>query len=63
MSRLDWVCICIILLGIILFLYGANYYNELVGWAGLVLFLGGFLAIIILYIYNWTKKQGVIQTP
>jgi NADH:ubiquinone oxidoreductase subunit 3 (subunit A) len=53
----------IILLGIILFLYGANYYNEPVGWTGLVLFIGGFLVIIIYYIYNWTKKQGVIQTP
>jgi len=62
-SRIDWICMGIILLGIILFLYGANYYNEPVGWTGLVLFIGGFLVIIIYYIYNWTKKQGVIQTP
>jgi hypothetical protein len=54
------------ILGIILFLYGANTYNDLVGWFGAFLFLGGLLAIIALYIYNWysaPKKQPEPQQP
>lgn len=59
MSRIDWICLALILLGIILFLYGANYYNTVVGWVGVVLFVGGIIAIIAFYIYNWLVNRYV----
>jgi membrane-bound ClpP family serine protease len=52
LSREDWACIGLIILGIVLFLIGANYYNAIVGWLGVFLFLGGILALIALYVYN-----------
>jgi membrane-bound ClpP family serine protease len=65
MSREDWACVCLIILGILLFLVGANYYNSLVGWLGVFLFVGGILALIILYVYNSLtkpKSQSESQT-
>ena len=56
LSRGDWVCIGLIILGIILFLIGANYYNPVVGWLGVFLLLGGILALIALYVYNLLSK-------
>lgn len=66
MSREDWICILLIILGIILVLYGANYYNNLVGWFGIFLFLGGVLALILLYVYNSLAKhetEEALQSP
>jgi FtsH-binding integral membrane protein len=57
MSRTNWACVGIILLSIILFLYGANYYNAVVGWAGVFLFIGGIMAFLILYIYRELTKK------
>jgi membrane-bound ClpP family serine protease len=57
MSRTDWVCLGIIVLGVMLFLYGANYYNAIVGWAGVYLFITGILVIIVLYIYGELIKK------
>jgi FtsH-binding integral membrane protein len=56
LSREDWACIGLIIFGIILFLIGANYYNPIVGWTGVFLFLGGILALIALYVYNILSK-------
>lgn len=63
MSREDWACFFIIVLGIILFLVGANLYNAFVGWLGVFLFLGGIIALVALYMYNWllTKKPSQQQ--
>jgi hypothetical protein len=45
-------------LGFALFLYGANFFDAIVGWIGVYLFFGGILAYLILYIYSeWTKKK------
>ncbi len=63
MSRIDWILVGIILLGVFLFLYGANYYNEVAGWAGFALFVSGIAALIILYIYHWIIKQNNVQKP
>jgi membrane-bound ClpP family serine protease len=57
MSQEDWACIGLIIIGIILILIGANYYNEVFGWLGVFLFLVGILAIIALYVYNSLKKE------
>ena len=62
MSRADWVFFCLLILGVILFLIGANYYNSLVGWLGVFLFVGSVVAWILLYVYNWLKNRNV-QKP
>ena len=55
MSRNDWVCVGIMILGIVLFLYGANYYDNVVGWTGLYFVVGGFVALVLLAVYNTLK--------
>ena len=62
MSLANWVCIVLVISGIIVFLYGANFYISTVGWAGLyVLILGG-VTLLALYIYGeLTKKPN--QNP
>jgi hypothetical protein len=62
MSRADWVFFGLLVLGIILFLIGANYWNDVVGWLGVFLFVGSIVAWIVLYVYNWLKKRDV-QKP
>jgi hypothetical protein len=62
MSWIDWVCLGIIVLGVVLFLYGANHYDATVGWAGVYLFGAGLLVILVLYIYGELTKVKV-QNP
>ena len=57
MSWINWACLGIVILGIILFLYGANYYDAAVGWAGVFLFIAGILAFLIHYIYGELTKK------
>lgn len=45
------------LVGIILFLYGANYYDNTVGWAGIILVIASFVAWIVLKVYVFTRKK------
>ena len=57
MSWTNWVCLGIIVLGVTLFLYGANYFDAAIGWAGVALFIIGILAFLILYIYGELTKK------
>ena len=57
MSWINWVCLGMIVLGVVLFLYGANYYDATVGWAGVYLVIIGILAILVLYIYGELTKK------
>lgn len=61
-SRTDWACLGIIILGILLFLIGANVYNAYVGWFGVFLFVGGALFWIARYVYGMLVKRQV-QKP
>ncbi len=64
MSRLvDLTCLLAVVLGIVLFLYGANYYDNLVGWAGVYLFVGGIFARIIIFAYKKSAKKLPAQNP
>jgi len=62
MSWTDWPFLGVVILGFVLFLYGANFYNVVVGWAGVLLFFGGIIAFLVLYIYGELKKEEV-QNP
>ena len=58
MTRADWACLVVVILGFALFLYGANLFNAVVGWAGVSIFFGGILVFLVLYIYGeLTKKE------
>jgi membrane-bound ClpP family serine protease len=57
MSWINWACIGIIVLGVVLFLYGANYYDATVGWAGVYLVIIGLIAMLVLYIYGELTKK------
>jgi len=63
MSWTDWVCLGMIALGFVLFLYGANYYDATIGWAGMYLVIIGILAFLILYIYSELTKKATPQNP
>jgi len=58
MSWINWACISVILLGIVLFLYGANVYDAAVGYAGIFLFLAGVISLFALYIYGELTKKS-----
>jgi len=46
-------------MGVILFLYGANYYNAVIGWTGFSLILGGFFAEIAFKVYESVRKKAI----
>ena len=60
MSRVNWACVGIILLSVILFLYGANSYNAFVGWTGVFLFIAGVMAFLLLYIYRELTQKVTV---
>jgi len=57
MSWKEILCVCVIVVGMILFLYGANYYNAVIGWTGFSLILGSFFAEIVFKVYERTRKK------
>lgn len=59
MSWKDIMCLCVIVIGIVLFLYGSNYYNAMAGWTGVYFIIGGFFAEIILKVYESVRKKEV----
>jgi hypothetical protein len=62
-SWTDWACFGAVMLGLVLFLYGANFYDVIVGWIGVYLFFGAILAFLILYIYGELTKKEEVQNP
>ncbi len=63
---MDWrglACLFVVILGVVFFLYGANYYDNIVGWTGVYLFVGGILVYAILWIFRQVKKREVDQKP
>ncbi|MGA3290912.1 MAG: hypothetical protein ABSD42_11815 [Candidatus Bathyarchaeia archaeon] len=57
MSWTDWACLGIFILGFLLFLYGANIYNAIIGYTGVYLFIGAIVAYLIIYIYKELTKK------
>ena len=50
-----------VILGLVLFLYGANYYNEVVGWIGFFLIVVTIIAWIAMLVYRFIEKR--VQNP
>jgi hypothetical protein len=60
MSWTDWVSLGVFIAGFILFLYGANYYQSAVGWAGVYIFIGAVGFFVLKHVYlGLTKKPKV----
>jgi len=55
------VCALASILGVILFLVGANYYNALVGWLGVCLVVGGVLVYIALRLRVYLARRRADQ--
>jgi hypothetical protein len=55
----DIVLLYVMLAGLILFLYGANYYNALLGWTGVCLFVGWFLVGVALIVSKRVRKREI----
>jgi hypothetical protein len=51
------VCLLIVVLGFILFLYGANYYDATIGWTGVGLFVGGIVLYVVLKLLESRQKK------
>jgi len=63
---MDWkgpACLLVVILGVILFVYGANYYDNVVGWTGVYLFFGGIIAYALLTVFWHPAKSASDQKP
>jgi ABC-type bacteriocin/lantibiotic exporter with double-glycine peptidase domain len=63
MTRLDLACLGMVILGFVLFLYGANFFDVVIGWVGVYLIIGGILVFLLFYIYNELTKKVEDQNP
>ncbi|MGA3191273.1 MAG: hypothetical protein ABSD73_02020 [Candidatus Bathyarchaeia archaeon] len=57
MWRRDVVFLFLVILGVVLFLYGANYYGVTVGWTGIGLLVAGFFGYLALKVYEASAKK------
>ncbi len=57
MSWKDLICLCTVIVGLVLFLYGANYFDALIGWTGVYVVIAGFFVEIVLTILESLKKK------
>jgi hypothetical protein len=58
MSWKDIICIVLVRLGIVLFLYGSNAYDAVAGYAGIGLFIGGIVLYVVLQAYKAALKNS-----
>ena len=58
MSWMNWACVVVMLLGFVLFLYGANFYDAGVGYAGIFFFLAGIIGFLVLYVYGKLSEKA-----
>jgi hypothetical protein len=59
----DVECVCVIVVGMVLFLYGANYYDAAIGWIGFFLTAVGLFAEVVFRVYEFVKKRAFGQKP
>lgn len=63
MSKIDWACLGFFILGFLLFLYGSNTYNAIIGYTGIYLFIGSIIAYLIIYVYKELTKKPPAPPP
>lgn len=52
------VCSVLVVVGVLLFLYGVNTYNVVMGWSGIVVGLGGLVGYVILKVREIMMRSG-----
>ena len=57
MSKTDLIVLFVFVLGFVLFLYGAKFYDATIGYAGIYLFIGAIGAYLLIYIYKELTKK------
>ena len=57
MSWVNLTCLGMVIVGVVLFLYGANFYDVVIGWVSVYLIIGGILVFLLFYIYNELTKK------
>lgn len=57
MSWKDLICLCTVIVGFVLFLYGANYFDALIGWTGVYVVVAGLFVEIVLTVLESLKKK------
>jgi hypothetical protein len=63
MFALKWFLIAVVFIGVVLFLYGANYYDNIVGWVGVALVAASVVGLLLLYVYDELAKRNLGQKP
>jgi hypothetical protein len=58
MSALKWFLFLVFVIGVVLFLYGGNYYDPVVGWVGAAVAAAGLVGFLLLYIYDELAKRN-----
>jgi uncharacterized membrane protein len=59
----SWASLGSVILGLVLVLYGANFYDAVIGWVGVYLFFVGILVFLVLYIYRELTNKEEAQNP
>ncbi len=57
MQTLTWFILFVAAIGVVLVLYGANYYNPVVGWVGVSMFAVSVVALLTLYVHRELSKS------
>ena len=63
MSWLSLTSVLFVIGGLSLFLYGANVYNAVIGWAGFCLGITGFLLYVLPFLYVQLSKKTSKRSP
>jgi hypothetical protein len=63
MSVTKWFFVVVAIIGGVLFLYGANYYDPVVGWVGVSFFAASVVGLLVLYVYGELAKRNQVQNP
>jgi hypothetical protein len=59
MSLKDLLCLCVAIFGGILFLYGSNSYNAVLGWSCIGILVAAIIAEIALEVHQYIRKGKV----
>lgn len=57
MQAVRWFLLFVAVIGILLFLYGANFYDPVVGWVGVAIFAASVISFLALYVYGELTKK------
>lgn len=57
MSTFSWFLVVVFVIGAVLFLYGANYYDPVVGWVGVAVAAVSLVGFLLLYVYGELAKR------